>query len=69
MLAVPLVGLNTREINHQFDALFIEDNYQLQNKGWGGVKFTYTEDDQIVDKQQRDTPAVPAGTCLLLGDP
>jgi hypothetical protein len=56
-----LVGLNTGEINQQVDAL-IEDNYQLQNKGWGSVRFAYT-DDQIVDKQ-RDTP-VPAGTCCL----
>jgi hypothetical protein len=55
-----LVGLNTGEINQQVDAL-IEDNYRLQNKGRGSVRFELTDDDQIVDKQ-RDTH-VPAGTC------
>jgi hypothetical protein len=60
-----LVGLNTGEINHQVDAL-IEDNYRLQNNGWGSVRFEFTDDDQTVDKQ-RDTH-VPAGACCY-GDP
>jgi hypothetical protein len=57
-----LVGLNTGEINQQVDA-FIEYNYHLHTKGWGSVKFEFSDDDQTVDKQ-RDTP-VPSGTCCL----
>ena len=58
-----LVGLNTGEINQQVDA-FIEYNYHLHTKGWGSVRFEFTDDDQIEDTQ-RDTHHVHAGTCCL----
>ena len=40
-----LVGLNTGEINQQVDA-FIEYNYRLHTRGWGSVRFEFTDDDR-----------------------
>jgi hypothetical protein len=58
-----LVGLNTGEINQQVDA-FIEYNYHLHTKGWGSVRFEFTDDDQIEDTQ-RDTHVHVERTCCL----
>jgi hypothetical protein len=56
----------TRVIPKRLRTLGSTPHYFLtknHTKGWGSVRFEFTDDDQIEDTQ-RDTH-VPAGTCCL----